>query len=151
MQPIIQFENTQERIYADVFSQPDQNLIVESWLDQSVHSEEIIQVIDHGLASIARNDIECYLCDISRLPSMSIKGVSIAIEYLRAHLIPGPLRKLAFVSQQKTNTGRELLIESIQSMGIEVDLFPDRRVALDWLSIPTMNDDVWERQPELHF
>lgn len=151
MRVIKQFNNDQGNRFASIYTDEGQGLLMDVWNGEFETQENLASVLGYSFAQLKSQHLRCWLCDVSQIEG-NIEQSADAAKVLFEMLLPTlNLDKFAFVSQRPNHEGRSKLISVLEHHGVQVKVFAGYPAAMEWLLVPSIEEDVWEDTPMLSF
>lgn len=151
MRVIKQFNNDQGKKFVSIYTDVGQGLLMDVWNGAFETEENLASVLGYTFAQLKTQDIRCWLCDVSQIEGDLLKSANAAHVLFEMLLPTLKLDKFAFVSQRPNHEGREKLVNVLERFGVQVSIFGAYHDAMEWLLVPSIDEDVWEKTPVLNF
>jgi len=151
MRVIKQFNNDNGKRFASIYTDEGQGLLMDVWNGEFESQENIASVLGYNFAQLKSLHLRSWLCDVSKIEGdleQSAESARVLFDMLLPTL---HLDKFAFVSQRPNHEGRAKLIRSMEDYGVQVKVFATYPAAMEWLLVPSIEEDVWEDTPMLSF
>ena len=144
MHVVKEFYDPQGHIYASSFVQTQKGLLMDVWGGGIARPENISAVMEHCFEQIEQNQLNHWLCDVCNIEGDFSQIVKSAESGLKRILETGKVEKFAFISRRVNNAERMQVISVLRHYGVEVQTFASLARALEWLVVPSIEEDIWD-------
>lgn len=151
MRVIKQFNNDHGNRFASIYTDEGQGLLMDVWNGAFESQENLASVLGYTFAQLKSQHLRCWLCDVSNIEGDLEESADAACLLIDMLLPTLELDKFAFVSQRPNHEGRAKLIRTLEDYGVQVKVFATYPAAMEWLLVPSIEEDVWEDTPMLSF
>jgi hypothetical protein len=150
MVAIKQFKTDQGQVFASVFSEADQSLLLNICKGSAGSEEDFNSVIKFSFTQMKNKKLKYWLNDLSEVGGDTLPGVKHLLDKLVIKLKESHLKKFSLISNRSLSERRHL--EAILSQsGVQCKTFSNIAKASEWLLVPELDDKEWEDSPELSF
>lgn len=150
MVAIKQFKTDQGQIFASIFSEAEQSLLMNVCKGGAGSEQDFNSVIKFSLEQMKNKKLKYWLSDVSEVDSNMVSDTKKLLDKLVGRLKGSNLKKFSLVSNSSLGERRRL--ESlISKSGVEFKTFSSFAKASEWLLVPELNAKEWESAPELCF
>lgn len=134
MKTIKQFKNPQDHVFASIFCEQDQGMLMDVWSIQHKGVCDLKSVFDYCCEQFAEKPIHFWLCDESKLEAY-LAAESMAGKQMMKNLIrKSELQKVSLVCRNPENTHASECMAFIASCGVQVSVFKNNVLAMRWLT-----------------
>ncbi len=151
MVAIKKFEDKQGRIFASVYHDKHQAMLMNVFSRHISEPEDIERVLSFSFEQIKHRKLRCWLNDISQLEGILEKPMKDARNKYSQKLEGVLLKKFAFISHCDETHNRQKIISLLTHHGIKVKTFSSFTRAIDWLVVPKLEEAVWDNAQVLTF
>ncbi len=151
MQSIKQFQNQKQVTFASVVSEPKQDLLMDVWNDQNHEDLNAIEVLDHCFDCIHEDNLSNWLSDASELEKFIETCDKAESDYIAINIKHSDLKKFALVSRKPSKAKGSRLTNLLKDCGVEAHTFKSSMLAMQWLLVPSMEDEAWDDVPVMVF
>lgn len=144
MHVVKEFYDQQGRIYASSFVEGQKGLLMDVWGGGIAQPENINAVMEHCFEQIESNQLNHWLCDVCNIEGDFSQIVQSAEAGLKRILEAGTIEKFAFISRRVNSAERMRVIAVLRQYGVEVQTFASLARALEWLVVPSIEEDIWD-------
>lgn len=144
MQHIKHFTDTQNSIYASVSINTDTRLLVSMWRGEVEQPYKLSSVLEYCAQQMITHNLNCWLVDLTALKGQFNVLSAQAQKSVLDDFSMTPLQYFALVSQRAANPARSALLRSFTQLKVEVRSFDYPSSAIEWLILPTIEDDIWQ-------
>lgn len=152
MKTIKQFKNAENHIFASIFTEETQGLLMDVWSINYNQPKELNEVVEYQFSQILEQGLTCWLCDVNKLEEYVVAGGELSKQKLINLFSKSELKKIAFVCRKSQTQYRRQLLELLEQCRITVDTFTSNVSAMQWL-LEEHNQPVslWEKHSMLSF
>lgn len=152
MKTIKQFKNTENHIFASIFTEETQGLLMDVWSINYNQPKELNEVVEYQFSQIMDQQLTCWLCDANKLEEYLIAGGELSQQKLINLFSKSELKKIAFVCRKSQTQYHRQLLELLEQCRVTVDTFTSNVSAMQWL-LEEHNQPVslWEKHSVLNF
>ncbi len=150
MVAVKQFKTDQGQVFASIFSEAEQSLLLNVFSGNRADEKEISSVINYSLQQLKNQRLDYWLSDLSELQDKNGPGIKTMLKRLVEMLKRSHLKKFSLVSNRSL-TERRKLERYISKSGVEFKTFASLAKASEWLLVPELDAAVWDNSPELNF
>ncbi|OUS41549.1 hypothetical protein A9R00_00375 [Oleispira antarctica] len=150
MVAVKQFKTDQGQVFASIFSEAEQSLLLNVFSGNKADEQEISSVIKYSLQHLKSQKLDYWLSDFSELQDKNGPGIKSMLKRLVEMLKRSHLKKFSLVSNRSL-TERRKLERYIAKSGVEFKTFANLAKASEWLLVPELDAAVWDNSPELNF
>ncbi len=151
MRVIKQFDNDQGKRFASIYTDESLGLLMDVWNGEFETQDKLSSVLGYTFAQLKTQDLRCWLCDVSQIEGNLDESAESAAILFNMLLPTLQLDKFAFVSQRPNHPARERLISVLEHHGVQVKIFATYPAAMEWLLVPSIDEDIWDSTPMLSF
>ncbi|MEH6345449.1 MAG: hypothetical protein V7785_10210 [Bermanella sp.] len=150
MVAVKQFKTNQGQVFASIFSEAEQSLLMNVFSDNGADEKEINSVIKYSLRHLKNKKLDYWLSDLSELQDKNGPKIKSVLKRLVEMLKRSHLKKFSLVSNRSL-TERRKLERYIAKSGVEFKTFANLAKASEWLLVPELDAAIWDQSPELNF
>ena len=150
MVAIKQFKTDQGQVFANIFSENDQSLLMNDFNGNAGGEREIDSVIKYSLKQMKNKKLDYWLSDLSKVEDYNGPSVKILLEKLVSRLKRSHLKKFSLISNRSLGERRRLEA-IIAKSGVQFKTFSSFEKASEWLLVPDLESKEWETSVELSF
>ena len=143
MVAIKQFKTDEGQVFASIFSEAGQSLLMNVCKGHGGSEQDFNSVIKFSLAQMKHKKLKYWLSDLSEVESNTVPDVKSLLDKLVIRLKGSQLKKFSLVSN--TSLGERRHLENIISKsGVEFKTFSNFAKASEWLLVPDLESKEWE-------
>ena len=150
MVAIKQFKTDEGQVFASIFSEAGQSLLMNVCKGRGGSEQDFNSVIKFSLAQMKNKKLKYWLSDLSEVESNTVPDVKSLLDKLVIRLKGSQLKKFSLVSNSSLGERRHLE-NIISKSGVEFKTFSNFAKASEWLLVPDLESKEWEESPELSF
>ena len=150
MVAIKQFKTEQGQVFASIFSEAGQSLLLNVCEGRGGSEQDFNSVIKFSLAQMKNKKLKYWLSDLSEVDSDTVPDVKTLLAKLVTRLKGSHLKKFSLISNGSLGERRHLE-DMISKSGVECKTFSSFAKASEWLLVPDIESKEWENSPELSF
>jgi len=150
MVAIKQFKTEQGQVFASIFSEAGQSLLMNVCKGGAGSEQDFNGVIKFSLAQMKSQSLKYWLSDVSDVDTNMVTDTKNLLDKLVGRLKGSNLKKFSLVSNSSLDDRRRLE-DYISKSGVEFKTFSSFAKASEWLLVPELDDKEWESATELSF
>lgn len=134
MKTIKQFKNTQDHVFASIFCEEDQGMLMDVWSIQQKGDYDLKTVFGYCFEKFEENSIQFWLCDELKLEAYLQQDGAQAKHLLRKSIVGSKLQKVSLVCRNPEASAAHMCRDFIAGCGVQVDIFKNNVLAMRWLT-----------------
>lgn len=151
MKVVKQFTNDSGHKFASIYTDLDQRLLMDVWNGAYGSEYNLTSVLGYTFAQLKTQDLRCWLCDVSQIEGDLTASAEATVTLFDMLLSSSSLDKFAFVSKRPAHPARDALTQVLEKYDVQVKVFATYPAAMEWLLVPSIEEDVWEDVPMMSF
>lgn len=151
MAPVKQFQNDSGNIFASIYTDERQGILLDAWCGDFGSEENLTGVLGYTFGQLKSRHLTYWLSDVSKMEGCLEQGAEAALRMFELLLDTSDLEKFAFVTQRPNNPLRQKLITVLAEHGVAVKTFDSYPHAVEWLLVPRLSSRHWEKSEVLTF
>ncbi|MCP5325230.1 MAG: hypothetical protein H7A09_02750 [Oceanospirillaceae bacterium] len=151
MAPVKQFKNEKGEIFASIYADERQGILLDAWRGDFGSEHNLTGVLGYTFAQLKTKHLTYWLSDVSQMEGALEQGADAAFKMFELLLDSSDLEKFAFVTQRPNNPARQKLTHILAEHGIAVKTFDSYPHAVEWLLVPRLSSRHWEQAEVLTF
>ena len=151
MVAIKKFEDKQGRIFASVYHDKNQAMLMNVFSRHNHNAKDIERVLNFSFEQIKHRKLHFWLSDISQLEDILEAPMASARNKFSKKLEESLIKKFAFISHHDETLNRKKVINLLTRHGIKVKTFSSFTRAIDWLVVPKLEESIWDDAQVLTF
>ena len=145
MQQIKHFTDMNDSIYASVSINTETGLLLNMWRGEVLQTGQISEVIQYCCEQTTKHKVKSWISDMTGLDGQFQEFSAEAQKNVLESVGRIGLQNFALGSQRQANPARCALLHTLTQLKIDVRTFDSFSQAIEWLLLPSMEDDVWEK------
>jgi hypothetical protein len=134
MKTIKQFKNPQDHVFASIFCEQDQGMLMDVWSIQHKGACDLKSVFDYCFEKFEENGIYFWLCDETKLETYLAQEGMAAKQMMKNIIQKSELQKVSLVCRNPENVQAHESMAFIASCGVQVNVFKNNVLAMRWLT-----------------